>query len=273
MKKKRSAETMNMKSPFPGMDPYLEDPAFWADFHLRFINCWCEAISDQLPGSYDAKLDESVNLVQMSPEVIKLIYPDVAVTHARKRPRLSSPSPSSTRNGGTMLLEPITVEHELLEELREARIEIIHRPNRTLVTVVEMLSPFNKSGNGFDQYRAKRAAILGKNVHLVELDLLVGGKRPTHRKPLPAGDYYAYVSNADRRPDCDIYAWTVRDPLPMLPIPLKAPDTDIHIDLGAVFRETYRRGRYERSLIYGKTPAAPLVKSDATWAKKRSAEK
>ncbi|MBW3540169.1 MAG: DUF4058 family protein [Planctomycetes bacterium] len=27
-----------MSSPFPGMDPYLEDPAFWPDFHSTFIN-------------------------------------------------------------------------------------------------------------------------------------------------------------------------------------------------------------------------------------------
>ena len=37
-----------MRSPFPGMDPYLEDPAFWRDFHLTFIGCWREAIADLL---------------------------------------------------------------------------------------------------------------------------------------------------------------------------------------------------------------------------------
>jgi len=35
-----------MKSPFPGMDPFLEQPAYWPDFHSRFINVWCEAIAD-----------------------------------------------------------------------------------------------------------------------------------------------------------------------------------------------------------------------------------
>jgi len=256
-----------MKSPFPGMDPYLEDPAFWAGFHSRFINCWCDAIANQLPDAYEAHPDESVNLIQMSPEVIKLIFPDIAVTHARRHPR------SPSRNGGTALLEPVTIGHEFLEELREARIEVIHRPDRTLVAVLEMLSPFNKTGNGFDQYRAKRTVMLGQHVHLVELDLLIGGKRPTLREPLPAGDYFAYVSNADRRPDCDVYAWNVRAPLPLLPVPLKAPDADIRIDLGQVFAETYKRGRYGRSLFYGKRPAAPLARSDAAWAKKVSAPK
>jgi Protein of unknown function (DUF4058)/Protein of unknown function (DUF2934) len=28
-----------MQSPFPGMDPYLEDPALWSDFHRRLVAC------------------------------------------------------------------------------------------------------------------------------------------------------------------------------------------------------------------------------------------
>jgi len=44
-----------MNSPFPGMDPYLEDPAFWSDFHHTFIGCWREAIADALPEPYEAR--------------------------------------------------------------------------------------------------------------------------------------------------------------------------------------------------------------------------
>src|SRR5437762_1589374 len=109
-----------MASPFPGMDPYLEDPAFWADFHLTFIGCWREAIADQLPEAYEARLDESVNLVQMSPEIIKLIYPDIAVSRKRKSSR------SRSKGGGTLLLEPVSIPHEFLEEVRQAHIEVLH---------------------------------------------------------------------------------------------------------------------------------------------------
>ena len=35
-----------MRSPFPGMDPFLEDPAYCSDFHDTFINYWCETIAD-----------------------------------------------------------------------------------------------------------------------------------------------------------------------------------------------------------------------------------
>lgn len=257
-----------MKSPFPGMDPYLEDPAFWSDFHSRFLNYWCEAIADALPDEYEARLNESVNLVQMSPEVIKLIYPDIAVT---RQPVGTQRSPS--RNGGTLLLEPVTIPHEFLEEVRQTRIEVLHRPERTLVAVLEMLSPFNKTGDGFDQYRAKRTIILGQNVHLVELDLLIGGKRPGLRRPLPPADYVAMISRADDRPNCEVYHWNVRDALPAIPIPLRPPDKDIQVDLAAVFRDTYQRGRYARSLFYARPPSARLSRKDLQWAAGLAAKK
>jgi hypothetical protein len=110
-------------------------------------------------------------------------------------------------------------------------------------------------------------------VHLVELDLLVGGDRPSLRYDLPPGDYYAYVSRANRRPDCDVFPWSVRDSLPWIPVPLKLPDADVRIDLAKVFARTYKRGRYARSLAYGKSPKAPLRAADAAWAKRISLRK
>ncbi len=56
-----------MRSPFPGMDPYLETPAFWSDFHARFINNWCDAVLDCLPSDYEARFDEKVNLIEIAP--------------------------------------------------------------------------------------------------------------------------------------------------------------------------------------------------------------
>ena len=256
-----------MTSPFPGMDPYLEDPAFWPDFHSTLLNCWREAIADELPDAYDAQLDESVNLIQMSPEIIKLIYPDVAVTKEKRQSRRRS------KNGGTLTLEPVTIPNEFLEEVRQTRIEVLHRPDRKLVAVLEMLSPFNKAGDGFDQYKAKRTTILGQNVHLVELDLLIGGDRPTLRYPVPDDDYFVFLSRANRRPDCDVFHWSVRQPLPTIPIPLKTPDADIHVALAKVFATAYQRGRYGRKLFYGKPPRAPLSPADATWAKRISTRK
>jgi hypothetical protein len=251
-----------MRSPFPGMDPYLEDPAFWPDFHPTFLVCLREAIADMLPEPYEARLNERVKLIQMSEEIIQLIYPDVGVTDGSGIRRAGTIAAGAS---ATALLEPVVLPHEPLEEVRETRIEILHRPERDLVTVVEVLSPWNKTGEGFIEYRAKRKAILQQPVHLVELDLLLGGKRLPMGRPLPEGDYYAYVSRNEDRPNGEICSWLVRDPLPYVPIPLRAPDPDLAIDLQQVFQVTFERGRYGRSLRYGEAPPAKMSEADAAW--------
>jgi hypothetical protein len=81
------------------------------------------------------------------------------------------------------------------------------------------------------------------------------------------------VSRADDRPNCQVYSWLVRDPLPTIPIPLMVPDADVHIDLEKVFQATYERGRYGRSLRYGQPPSAPLSQDDARWLIALSARK
>ena len=83
---------------------------------------------------------------------------------------------------------------------------------------------------------------------------------------MPSADYYALISRAEDRPNCEVYRWALRDPLPTIPIPLRAPDADIPIDLGKVFRATYKRGRYARALFYTQPPAARLSRKDAQWA-------
>src|SRR3954451_5153843 len=99
-----------MPSPFPGMDPFLEDAAYWSDFHYRFINYWCETIADQLPSEYEANLGERLYLVEMDPATRKLIYPDVAVSD-RTVPGALTP----TAEAGVATLEPITIPLDIVE--------------------------------------------------------------------------------------------------------------------------------------------------------------
>jgi hypothetical protein len=35
-----------MPSPFPGMNPWLEQDALWHDFHQRFLTAMSEAIAE-----------------------------------------------------------------------------------------------------------------------------------------------------------------------------------------------------------------------------------
>ena len=181
-----------MTSPFPGMDPYLEHPAYWLDFHSRFVNCWCEAVADALPPHYEASLGERVYLIDHDPEARRLGYPDVAVTQGE--PVLSGAAPSAA---GRTTLEPVTIPLMFLEGPRESYIEILYHPDRSLVAVLELLSPANKEYPGRTEYLAKRMALLHQNVHLAELDLLLGGHRLPMQRPLPPADYYYFVARGE----------------------------------------------------------------------------
>jgi hypothetical protein len=85
-------------------------------------------------------------------------------------------------------------------------------------------------------------------------------------RPLPRGDYFAFVARAERRPDCDVFAWTVRDPLPTIPIPLLASDPEIVIDLTPLFASVYEEARYAESIDYGAPLTLLLAPDDRTWA-------
>jgi hypothetical protein len=164
-------------------------------------------------------------------------------------------------------LEPVTLTLQTprSRRVRQRFLQIFQRPERTLVAILELLSPSNKTGGDRGAYLRKRNTLFARDVHVFELDLLLGGRRLPLREPLPRGDYYAFISRADRRPKCEVYSWTVRDRLPTLPVPLKSPDADVTIDLQAVFATTYERGRYRRSLRYQAAPHVPLPVQDQDW--------
>jgi hypothetical protein len=252
----------SMKSPFPGMDPFLEDPGFWPDFHSTFIHSWREHIAERLPDHYHASIGERSYLLEEWPEQAKLAGPDVAVTHAR-----GLKGPRQKRNSGAATLEPVTIPVTVLDAPRELYIEILHQPDRVLVAVLEMLSPGNKEEPGRGAYLAKRNALFYQNVHMVELDLLLKGQRLPLAKPLPTADYYYLVGHAARRPDCDVYYWNLQDPLPTLPLPLLAGDPDILCDLEEVFSTAFKRGRYRPLLRYGKPLPARMSAAKVKWIK------
>jgi Protein of unknown function (DUF4058) len=248
-----------MSNIFPGMDPFLEDPALWPDFHSTFLNYWREALADVLPAEYEASLGERVYLVEQDPDTRKLIYPDVALSQ-------SNPEAAPSRSPDAVAtIEPVTIPLTIVGGARATYIEILHRPDRTLVAVLEMLSPANKQHPGRIEYLAKRNALLQQDVHLVELDLLVGGRRLPFEKPLPAGDYCYFLSRSDQRPDCQVYAWNLPHALPSLPVPLRAPSNDIVIDYDAVFATAFGRGRFGRSISYALPCPAPLTEASRSW--------
>jgi hypothetical protein len=252
-----------MPSPFPGVDPYLESQGFWPDFHATFINYWREALAESLPDAYEVRIDERVNLVEVRPRPhSRRIEPDVAVTRREGEGGgvavLAAPATATT-------IEAVAVPLLIEEEESETYIQILHRPERSLVAVLELLSPANKEEPGLSIYRTKRNAVLRHAVHLVEVDLLRGGQRPPLAEPYPPGDYCALIARAEARPITNVYSWSIRQRLPAVPIPLLPPDPAVWVDLAAVFTLTYDRGRYARSIDWTIPPTA-VGAGDREWA-------
>jgi hypothetical protein len=252
-----------MPSPFPGMDPYLEDPAVWEGFHTAFIVECMYLLSQRLPRNYVANINERVRLISITDEAAREYVPDVSLA------RLSAANqrrPQSGGGGTAVAAAPVVLPDLDSLEVRDGYIEIIRFPEQELVTSIELLSPSNKFGEGIGEYRGKRTSHVRTGVHFVEIDLLVRGRRTQLARPLPPGDYFAFVFRADRRPDVDVYAWGVRNPLPVVSVPLRNPDPDVQLDLATVVNNAYDRGLYVRKLRYGGPVPAPLAPGDATWA-------
>jgi hypothetical protein len=187
---------------------------------------------------------------------------DVAVVH-----RGGERSAGSSAGGATALA-PVECELPLPAERRESYLVIRDRHSHEVVTVIELLSPSNKAvgSDGRRAYLAKRNEILQSRANLVELDLLRGGARLPLLGSVPTGDYYAIVSRHLRRPKVDVFAWTLRNELPVIPIPLKPEDPEAKLDVQEAFSVVFDRARYDRSLDYRAAVEPALSTADVDWA-------
>ena len=159
-----------------------------------------------------------------------------------------------------------------IDEVRDTWIEIRRLPDERLVTAIEVLSPTNKGSSGLTDYLDKRHRLRTQGVNLVEIDLLIAGRRLPMAKPLPPGDFFTIISRASKSELGDVYAWSIQRPLPKIPIPLEDPDPDVFLDLAEVFALAYQRGRYARLINYNRPLDLPLHPQDKEWAEKVARE-
>lgn len=249
-----------MPSPFPGMDPYLEHPGAWHDFHEQFcIDCRAQ-LTPKLGPSYVARLDENVYIHELSADERRLMgRPDVFV--AKQSGEESIPA-----DGTASVAAPVVGRVETAVDVeRQNFIEIRDSRSRRLITVIEILSPSNKNhGSDREQYLKKRREILSSDVHLVEIDLLRAGPRMPVDE-LPECDYCVMVSRAEDRPDVGLWPLKLRDPLPAIPIPLADTEESVTLDLRAALDASFLAAGYA-NYIYHDPPDPPLVGEDSDWA-------
>ena len=249
-----------MPCPFPGMDPYLEMPPYWSDFAPTLLGAIRNVLLTQLLPKYDVRIEEYL-FVERDDVRLHRVQPDVTIS--------TSGTDFMERQAAVAVADATIVELEYprFEPHRQRRLVLIHQSTGQVVTVMELLSPVNKSPGepGIDAYLEKRAELLASPCHLVELDLLRGGRRLPMLGSLPAGDYYAYVGRVSQRPRCEVIAWPLRAALPTIPIPLLPEDPEATLDLAAAFRAAYEPSLYDRRLPYDGPLVPPLPPADEAW--------
>ena len=261
-----------MPSPFPGMDPFLELPAFFPGLHDDMVTYLKASLQDRLPERYYAVGSDRL-WVEVSNRYIE---PDVQVRRSgREEPRGES-------SVATEVVEPrtkpvvVTVPHD---ERREPFLDVFAREGdrERLVTTIEILSLGNKTPgeHGRELYRRKQREVLDSKVHLVEIDLLRGGEHTTAVRrdwllgKVGAFDYHISVHRFDNLEDYFIYPILIHEPLPEIAIPLLPGDPDVALDLQPVFNRCYETGRYDRRVQYGElTLNPPLTPQQTEWVKR-----
>jgi Protein of unknown function (DUF4058) len=247
------------------MDPYLEG-YLWADVHNALASKIRQMLVPKLRPRYTARLE--IYLVEDNhPEAeVGILYPDVEILRVR-----NAPEPVLTTGGTALATTPATLTLPLIEPIavRIPTIEIRDAANNSLVTSIEILSPVNKREPGLTQYRQKRQRLYQADVHLIELDLLRRGTRPFDHPRLPAASYFVTLTRA-RSAAVDLWPIALQQTLPIIPVPLKAEDLDVALDLGIALTEIYDEAGYDLSIDYAESPPPPtLTAADQTWLRSR----
>lgn len=250
-----------MPSPFPGMDPYLEGP-LWPDVHQEFATAIRRQLTPQLRPRYVARLNIRVVKDTSAEAEIGIAYPDVGVFR-RNRPEVGT-----SRAARTSVITPATMTIPVYTvEVRLVTVEVRDADTNRLVTAIEILSPVNKRGQGLRDYRRKRQRMRDARVHLLEIDFLRRGKRVVPGARVPRCDYLVSLTRSGKGAT-DLWSISLRDPLPVVPVPLRDEEDDVPIDLKKALDELYDGAGYDLSIDYSEPPPPPdLSPEDAAWVR------
>ena len=249
-----------MPSPFPGMNPYLEQPGSWMDFHQSFAIYIRNALVQLVKPKYVVRVEERLYLSEWPEDERGNFFGESDVSIHDKLDGLQLTSTATAT-----LESPLQV----LIEIPEAKtglnaLEIRDRYSHDVITVIEILSPSNKySGDDRAAYLEKRAEILRTKASLVELDLLRGGPKLPSRG-IAKCDYHILVSRPSDRPNAHVWPFDLRDKIPVFPVPLREGEM-VQLDLKPILDRLYDEADYA-SDIYNRDPVPQLSSDDAAWA-------
>jgi hypothetical protein len=215
-----------MPSPFPGMDPYLEDPALWPSVHHLCISQIGTTLNRLLPAGYVAAFGERVISVTGDEVVEPFVEIRSATDNQHVVTAIAVLSPRNKTAGS------------------DARRMYRQKQQReVLASDTHLLE--------IDLLRA------GQHTVAVPRDA-VARRGPYH--------YLVTLSRGNRRAECEVWGIPLPSPLPRVRVPLAGSDPDVVLSLQELLAAVYEAGAFERRLDYAQPPVIPLDPADAEWA-------
>jgi hypothetical protein len=208
-----------MQSPFPGMDPYLEDDRFWPLFQHLLVSAVCQTLFPALDPRY---------------------RPAVGV---RRYAVVGGPAAPA---------EPVERKEEFVE-IRTPDGRLV-----TLLDVVSPANKTTPEGREAYLATRALAKAAGANLVEIDLVLQGQPTWEYNRDGLPAWDYAVTVTRASQPERHEIYSATLQKRLPRFRLPLDADDRDTVLDLTVLFGHCYAAGRFAEQIDYRQEPAAAL---------------
>ena len=216
-----------MSSPFPGMNPYLEEPAIWPLFHQQLITALYQILLPGLVDRYRSRL--------------------VPRQYVSEMPLFTS---------------------VVREEHREETIEIRHRSDGRLITLIDVVSPANKATeSGRQAYLQRRRSALAEHANVAEIDLVLQGTPMVEysQEDVAERDYAVVVTRATQPNRPDHYPCTLQKRLPKFRLPMAGDDKEVFVDLHTTFLRSFEQGSFEEQLDYSRDPATKLAPDKLEW--------
>ena len=253
-----------MPTPFPGMDPYLEQSGILNQIHTDLIVYIRGHLTRLLRPHYVVAIEQRT-FAETSDQLVLIGKPDVLAM----LPSIPAPVAAATVMEAVPVLaevrESYRVRLPMPEEVIQRYLEVRDQVSGEAITVIEILSPSNKRSHR-REYLEKRMEILGSETNLVEIDLLRAGSPMPMTGKTPTTHYRILVSRAWERPYAQALLFNIQQPIPDIPIPLRQGEEEPALPLNQLLHEIYDKGGYDLMIHYDRSPETPFDSATAAWA-------
>ncbi len=223
-----------MASPFPGMDPYLEDEKRWPAFQPLIVHALYQML---LPGLMD-----------------------------RYRARVGEREYTSEE---ALFTSIVREEHKeaFIEVRQRADGRLI-----TLIEAISPANKITSEGRRL--YLERREEVKKMNANVVEIDLVLQGQTLIDyaKDATPAWDHAVVVTRWTHPDRYEIYSATLPKRLPRFRVPLASDDRDTVLDLQAAVARAYDQGDFLKQIDYTRDPATRLTDENRRWLDERLKE-